>query len=103
MSNNEKPLDLDAIEARLKAITPGEWHYWSPGEEERFRVDIEGRWIAFKVWDENDAQFIANAPADIAALLQRVEELEAKLTEAKRTQVKFTGRGQLRPFPEVEE
>jgi hypothetical protein len=77
------PLDLAEIEARLKAITPGQWHYWSPGEEERFRVDIEGRWIANKVWDEPDADFIANAPTDIAALIQEVKRLWAELAELK--------------------
>lgn len=63
---------LDEIEARLKAATPGPWHFVRAGG---ITAGIE--WIAqvFNRRDEdfpnaaNNAALIASAPADIAALL----------------------------------
>lgn len=41
----------------------------------------EGQWYIVFMGSSNIAKFIAHAPADIAALIERVEELEAALNE----------------------
>lgn len=82
---------LDAIEARLRAATPGPWQL---GWEE------DSSWVAFvsehgdqqdDYWrtitanaasdgrDRADAEFIAHAPEDIAALVAAVRERDAAL------------------------
>lgn len=75
--STSKELDIEAIKGRLAAATLGPW------EENRAygSADIEayGRTIACAVdyIEPEDAQFIAAAPTDIAALLAEVERLNA--------------------------
>jgi hypothetical protein len=85
MSEQErKPLDLDAIEARANAATPGPWTQEGNlvGEQGNEGQDLfhvlstvrNGR----VAWDEvaPNAAFIAHAREDIPALVARVRELE---------------------------
>ena len=79
-------LDLDPIKARLAAATPGRW-IWS-------RVEVWGRVakihdihilpnlasLSSTQQDEADADLIAHAPADLAALVDEVERLRAENT-----------------------
>ncbi len=72
-------LDLNPIEARLNATTPGCWVYGalygtveSYDGETRSRITKDGILNA-------DGIFIAFAPSDIRALIDRVRELESKL------------------------
>lgn len=69
---------LKAIKARLDARTPGEWHVVhdaivSDEGENRRLVAV----INVSVKPDNDAAFIAHAPADMRWLLERVKVLEA--------------------------
>jgi hypothetical protein len=82
-SSSKEEVDLAAIEARLAKITPGSWMYWNVDDKERFSVDVKdgSRYIALKVWDEPDADLIAHAPTDIAALLARARQQDARIAE----------------------
>ncbi len=75
-------MDLQAIKARRAAITPGKWRTlpltnhdynvsWGVGGENATIFFAQGR------CKQQNAAFIAAAPADIDALVKRVEELEA--------------------------
>jgi hypothetical protein len=87
---------LNAIRARLDAITPGDW---------TARIDTDGSLIVTTddpktsavIWcgdietstgrDHSNHEFIAHAPEDLRALLDRVDTLEAalrRLDEARR-------------------
>jgi hypothetical protein len=73
--------ELQAIEARLNAATPGEWKNDDP---RRIRHAEPNIWAGEKeiadVFDNygyNDSDFIAAAPADIRALLAEVRRLRA--------------------------
>lgn len=73
--------DVAAIKARLEAATPGPW------TNERYRVfGGYGTRVANATGDtwasRADAEFIANAPSDIAALLQALEAAERRVAEA---------------------
>lgn len=76
-------IDLDAIKVRLAAAVSGPWDFHYPSSRSRtpyiVQVDSERtvicKWIAHMEWDDDDAEFIAHAPADIAALLAEVERL----------------------------
>lgn len=109
MSDNNEPLDLAPIEQRLAAATPGPWKEYKWEIHPVLDYGASGNdchAICTEFYGPQAMQnrvLVANAPTDIAALLQRVKELEAELAEAKRTQVKDGGRGQLRPFPEPDE
>jgi hypothetical protein len=87
MSDTE--LDLEAIEARLAAITPGKWKFDEAADRPLF-VDKDN----FLVWvghifegdvelamEKADGEFIANAPIDIAALVAEVHRLRQKLNQ----------------------
>lgn len=79
--------ELNAIKARLTSATPGSW-FARPN-------DLIGGWCVRTVdtppsegpgevadfIEEADANFIASAPADIAALLVEVERLRADAFE----------------------
>lgn len=78
-------VDLDAIKARLNAATPGPWkvairqpsyHYWSShGIDAKDDPVIEpSDYLSL-----DDAEFIANTPSDIAALIEEVERLQGEL------------------------
>jgi hypothetical protein len=83
-------LDLEPIKARLSAATPGPWkRYYAgidlDGEEMWYvghnggTVTIDG--VAGDIPYTPDAEFIAHAPSDIAALVAEVERLR-KVAEA---------------------
>lgn len=95
---DEPDLDLDAIEARANAATPGPWH----DDHEQF----EGKelpcvavgdfgWVCagqnVPAYDEDseqgkaDAEFIAHARADVPALVARVRQLETSRQLDRRT------------------
>ena len=66
---------LAEIQARLDAATPGEWVRINTG----VGVVLPGSTCQFVTRETTvrDATFIANAPTDIAYLLERVRKLEA--------------------------
>ena len=80
-------IDLAPIKERLAKATPGPWRMWQdprPGHENETAVetawahgDIEGdtELITDYLPTDADARFIAEAPADIAALIGEVERL----------------------------
>lgn len=73
-------LDIEAIKARAAAATPGSWCA-DPIEDEDVDWFVHSAAgpdfpiVARRVCVEADAEFIAHAPADIAALLAEVERL----------------------------
>ncbi len=80
-------LNMQAIKARRAAITPGKWEQreGDPRTENEVCVvrglPVFGDYAAVSCRD--DAAFIVNAPADIDALVKRVEDLEAERVAAK--------------------
>ena len=84
-------LDLEPIKERLAAATPGPWDFHVLPQSVGITVATihseqgprEKRWTADLppeiggVGTEKDAEFIANAPEDIAALIAEVERLRA--------------------------
>lgn len=75
-------LNIAPIKARLAAVSPGEWgaSYRPEGSTTVWRHEAgAGRFTVAEVcsWDRRreNAEFIANAPADIAALLAEIERL----------------------------
>lgn len=86
--------DIEAIRARITAATPGPWKAeWVDGDDwwqiTGQPFDDGGQWLAcpeVATTDEmeddgTDADLIAHAPADLAALCDEVEELTADLYE----------------------
>lgn len=78
------PAELEAIRRRWAAATPGPWTY-------------EGRgWISLgppkhgtpreRLWRDTDAEAIAAAPADVAALLTALDEQAAELARLRRVE-----------------
>ena len=84
-------LDLDPIRARLAAATPGPWHaYGNTLAAEVGRCTCSPHYGAHErscgLEDigqvvERDADLIANAPADMAALIAEVERLRTENEE----------------------
>jgi hypothetical protein len=73
-------LDLDAIDARASAATPGPWIATQfPGATTGW---LEGppRGYDGEFGNPHDAEFIAHAREDVPDLVQRVRELEASQT-----------------------
>lgn len=80
-------MNLQEIKARLAAITPGKWQ---ATDYDHIEAETDDRFIYIcqTSYDDQpdslrhnvkaDTVFIANAPADIDALITRVEELEAE-------------------------
>lgn len=84
------PDETAAVEARLNAATPGPWRLSRGYDTRSIWADRDSAgWDAFHIattdWPddsdqpERDAEFIANAPADIAALLAHVKEQAAEI------------------------
>lgn len=82
---------LNAIKARLAAATPGPWHV--DRKHANVVYDVADNW-GTQTWSASnrhynngdpltDAEFIAHAPEDIAALLAEVEHLRAELTSSR--------------------
>lgn len=85
MGDPMTPEALEAIRARLAAATPGPWTLpyhdgalAGPHGASLLGLDVDGMAI---VWARADAELIAHAPADIAALLAEVERLRAEVAE----------------------
>jgi hypothetical protein len=83
-------LDLDAIEARAKAATPGPWRIVRNGLGQSCGVvDADGRIVPRAhagPWDPEgvtspDDVFVAHAREDIPALIARVRELEHRVEQ----------------------
>ena len=70
-----QPLDLDAIEARAQAATPGPW---TVSEDYDDILDAEGGQLA-SYWMEVDGQFIAHAREDVPAMAAEIRRLRAQL------------------------
>jgi hypothetical protein len=70
----------DEIRARLERATPGHWYTELHGIMDEYRsrtIVITGE----SEQDDADAELIANAPADLAYLLDALEMAEAKIAE----------------------
>jgi hypothetical protein len=69
-------MNLDEIEARANAATPGPWKYCagSGAIEGVNTLIVRGAW-------PNSGPFIAHARTDVPALIARVRELEAALKD----------------------
>lgn len=80
-------IDLDAIEGRLAAATPGPWYL-----DESLRgveATTDGFPVEVVTWTTHaDAVLIAHAPGDIAALVEEVGRLRAVESDAERARVK---------------
>jgi hypothetical protein len=89
------PADIAAIRARLAAATPGPWRVHSRGD---VALIDPRQWPAWAVADDPDggeddferlvaeataadADLIAHAPTDLAALLDEVERLRAQVDD----------------------
>lgn len=91
-------LDLEPINARLAAATPGPWHV---EPEDTACGSFVARMPGIYIEPEhqhlapagNDAALIANAPADIAALVAEVERLTKERDEAQSIATKWFGAG----------
>jgi hypothetical protein len=78
---DDEPIDLDAIEDRLGAATPGPWEWasstWLLGPKHaevldvRADIDRHGAPVVEMEGDDADRALIAHAPADLAALVAR--------------------------------
>ena len=75
---------LIEIEERLKAATPGPW-FRTPDFYRGLRgVESDDSFVVEPPLTDEDAEFIAAAPSDVAFLLDRVRELEARSDEAEK-------------------
>lgn len=79
------PLDLDAIQARYDAATPGLWYeqpklgpYFIASEHAGYEHGIGDMWFGDGDQADADLTFVLNARQDITALLARVRQLEAE-------------------------
>ena len=83
-------LDLGPIKERLAEATPGPWRVWRDPDPTKVRAtavetawchgDIEGdtELITDYLPTDADAEMIAHAPSDLAALVAEVEQLRAE-------------------------
>ena len=84
-------LDLEPIKERLAAATPGPWRVWTDPDPTKVRAtavetawchgDIEGdtELITDYLPTDADAEMIAHAPSDLAALVAEVERLRGQI------------------------
>jgi hypothetical protein len=77
-------IDLDAIQARAEAATPGPWRLTDGGWGE-FVQDSEGRelWALRHTPEVADAEFIAHARADVPALVAELHAARKIIAEAR--------------------
>ena len=83
-------MDLQEIEARLEAATPGPWDFETIPETGESRVVVFSNTgdpmldvsVAPHGVRAEDAEFIAHAPKDIRALIDEVTDLRMKLEAA---------------------
>jgi len=103
MSQNEE-LDLHAIEQRLLRATPGPWRFYRKSDlplrvDDGQGYDKKGSHLISLDWPNNDAiifkdadgEFIANAPTDIAALIEEVRRLRDIIDEKQEEIAKLDG------------
>lgn len=82
-------LDIEQIRARLAAATPGPWMEWAESGDYwigRCCDDVpekDAEWVCDSgdMSDEN-TEFVAHAPSDIAALIKELEAARAFIEEA---------------------
>ena len=85
---------LAEIEARTLAATSGPWNTWrgdnwgypqwnSAPADKLWNVDQANgtRWVARKVWDKTDAEFIAHARTDIPNLIAALRTAQSQLAQ----------------------
>jgi len=80
-------IDLDAIQTRATMATRGPWHVEWDGTGYPQRVFNDAAVLVAETctgpeWPPTDAEFIAHARTDVPALLARIAELEADLSDA---------------------
>lgn len=91
-------LDLDAIEARAEAATPGPWDIYryrhgggriciddseQPGRRRALIADMDGGPDAVATaYNEGDREFLFHARADVPALVAEVRRLRALVGDA---------------------
>ena len=90
--NNKQNIDIEAIKTRANAATPGPWT--SGGCARRINKELKSVYVTVGANEmvrnichgsnENDADFIAHAPEDVAALLAEIERLTAELDTTNR-------------------
>ena len=82
-------LDLEPIKERLAAATPGPWRVWHDPDPSKAGTAVETAWCYGDIEGDTelitdylptgaDAEMIAHAPEDIAALVAEVEQLRAE-------------------------
>ena len=82
-------LDLEPIKERLAAATPGPWRVWHDPDPSKAGTAVETAWCYGDIEGDTelitdylptgaDAEMIAHAPEDIAALVAEVERLRAE-------------------------
>jgi hypothetical protein len=80
----DQPLDLDAIEARLNAATPGPWHLT---DADTIVAPLTSEVVA-DAWEPTQAsrngEFIENARTDVETLIAEVRRLRGRLWELER-------------------
>ena len=88
-------LDLEPIKERLAAATPGPWRVWHDPDPSKVRsTAVETAWCYGDIEGDTelitdylptgaDAEMIANAPEDIAALISEVERLREQVEAVK--------------------
>jgi hypothetical protein len=86
-------LDLDAIEARANAATPGPW--WADadkgGEVSLWQVDPSDVDMAYFPAADADNEFIATARTDVPALVAEVRRQQEHAANARRRESKERG------------
>lgn len=78
-------LDVDAIEARYEATTPGAWDYITQGIvglRSQSSEDAVSHPLFQAYKSEEDGVFVAHAHQDVPALIGEVERLTAQLQAA---------------------
>jgi hypothetical protein len=75
--NSDAMVDVDSIHARLNAITPGTWRrhggdIFAGGDQTTPLLRGRVRTAEVRAQSDADAEFVAHAPADIAALLDQL-------------------------------
>lgn len=82
------PADLDAIEKRAAAATPGPWRECGDILQGKSAIRISSKdlfcsYDTMSMQNADDARFIAAARSDVPALLAEVRRLQAELSDNK--------------------
>src|ERR1700693_1641099 len=100
--NSDAMVDVDAIHARLTAITPGTWwrvggDIFAPGAPTMPLFRGRVRTADVRVQSDADAEFVVHAAADIAALLDQLGH-----TQKGGTPLQRAGEAEVAPSPEAD-